>query len=262
MVPAAAARLRAEYPGVELLLTEAEPQAALRLLRAGRWTSPWCSYSAGTGTPAAAGADEEDDGARARLLFDEPVHLVTQARRRARPATAGARLAGYAGHRWIAGCERCRAHLLWQCELAGFTPLIAFTTDDVLVAQALAAAGLGVALLPDLRCAPPVTRPSGPSRWPGPAATCWRSPTASRRTHPRSSTCSTRSPWPPPPSARRPGPGSPSDSGRSALPVGVAQAALEQLAARVAGHLVDEVDRLRPLHPGQPAVQRGEDAGR
>src|SRR5262249_54861623 len=42
------------------------------------------------------------------------------------------------------------AHLLWQCELAGFTPLVAFTSDDVLVAQALAAAGLGVALLPDL----------------------------------------------------------------------------------------------------------------
>jgi DNA-binding transcriptional LysR family regulator len=39
---------------------------------------------------------------------------------------------------------------LWQCELAGFAPQIAFTTDDVLVAQALAAAGLGVALLPDL----------------------------------------------------------------------------------------------------------------
>ena len=36
VVPAAAARLRAEYPGVELLLAEAEPQGALRMLRAGR----------------------------------------------------------------------------------------------------------------------------------------------------------------------------------------------------------------------------------
>src|SRR5205814_2176489 len=63
---------------------------------------------------------------------------------------AGSRLASYAEHRWIAGCERCRTHLIGQCERAGFTSQVAFTTDDVLVAQALAAAGLGVALLPDL----------------------------------------------------------------------------------------------------------------
>src|SRR6266702_614574 len=148
VVPAAAARLRAEDPGIELLLTETEPQGAVRMLRAGRVdlalvfsylqqgkvVSPW----------------DAEEGVRARPLFDEPVHLVTQAGAPSPPRTAGNRLAGYAEHRWIAGCERCRAHLLWQCELAGFTPQVAFTTDDVLVAQALAAAGLGVALLPDL----------------------------------------------------------------------------------------------------------------
>ncbi len=153
VVPAAAARLRAEHPGVELLLAEAEPQGAIRMLRAGRVDVALVfSYvQHGTaGKPAAAGQHaEEDAGVRARLLFDEPVHVVTQAGAAA-PRPGGHRLAGYAGCRWIAGCERCRAHLLWQCELAGFTPQIAFTTDDVLVAQALAAAGLGVALLPDL----------------------------------------------------------------------------------------------------------------
>jgi molybdate transport repressor ModE-like protein len=153
VVPAAAARLRAEYPGVDLLLAEAEPQGAIRMLRAGRVDVALVfSYvqHGTTGKPAAAGQHaDEDDGVRARLLFDEPVHLVTQAGAAA-PRPGGHRLAGYAGCRWIAGCERCRAHLLWQCELAGFNPQIAFTTDDVLVAQALAAAGLGVALLPDL----------------------------------------------------------------------------------------------------------------
>jgi molybdate transport repressor ModE-like protein len=154
VVPAAAARLRAEHPGVELLLAEAEPQGAVRMLRAGRVDVALVfSYvQHGTaGKPAAAGhPGDEDDGVRARLLFEEPVHLVTQAGAAPPPRTAGHRLASYAGHRWIAGCERCRAHLVWQCELAGFTPHIAFTTDDVLVAQALAAAGLGVAMLPDL----------------------------------------------------------------------------------------------------------------
>ena len=99
---------------------------------------------------AATGHPEDEEGVRAWLLLDEPVHLVTGAGVLVPPRTAGSRLAGYAEHRWIAGCERCRSHLIWQCERVGFTPQVAFTTDDVLVAQALAAAGLGVALLPDL----------------------------------------------------------------------------------------------------------------
>jgi DNA-binding transcriptional LysR family regulator len=148
MVPVAAAMLRAEHPGVELLLIEAEPQAALHMLRSGQVDAALVFRYLRDGAPVAAGSDEEE-GTRSRLLLDEPVHLVSQAGGGPVPA-ADAGLAAYAGHRWIAGCERCRAHLLWQCELAGFTPHIAFTTDDVLVAQALAAAGLGVAMLPDL----------------------------------------------------------------------------------------------------------------
>ena len=165
VVPAAAAWLRAEHPGVELLLTEAEPQTALHLLRGGHADVALLFRYLRNGTPIAA-TGEDEEGTRARLLIDEPVHLVTQAT--AGPSQPGSGghpgggghpgsapaaetgLAAYAGHRWIAGCERCRAHLLWQCEMAGFTPDIAFTTDDVLVAQALAAAGLGVAMLPDL----------------------------------------------------------------------------------------------------------------
>ncbi len=58
--------------------------------------------------------------------------------------------ASYARHRWIAGCDRCRANLLRQCALAGFTPKIAFTTDDYIAVQALVAADLGVSTLPAL----------------------------------------------------------------------------------------------------------------
>jgi molybdate transport repressor ModE-like protein len=147
VVPAAAARLRSEHPGVELLLAEAEPQAALRMLKAGRVDVALVFSYVQPGT--ATGHPEDEEGVRARLLLDEPVHLVTGAGVTV-PARTASRLASYAEHRWIAGCERCRTHLIWQCERAGFTPQIAFTTDDVLVAQALAASGLGVALLPDL----------------------------------------------------------------------------------------------------------------
>jgi DNA-binding transcriptional LysR family regulator len=145
----AAAWLRAEHPGVELLLTEAEPQTALHLLRGGQVDVALVFRYLRDGAPIAA-AGEDEEGTRAKLLLDEPVHLVSQAATGEPTTAAKPGLAAYAEHRWIAGCERCRAHLVWQCELAGFTPVIAFTTDDVLVAQALAAAGLGVAMLPDL----------------------------------------------------------------------------------------------------------------
>ena len=176
IVPAAAAMLRAEHPHMDLRLTEAEPPEALRMLRAGyvdvALVFRHCQQQAAA-SPAAAPPDE--DGTRGRLLLDEPVHLVTRARTApatpaqgaaggpgARGATGGPGPAGtpgepgrldlarYAGHRWIAGCDRCRVNLITQCSLAGFTPKIAFTTDDYVAVQALVAAGLGVATLPDL----------------------------------------------------------------------------------------------------------------
>jgi DNA-binding transcriptional LysR family regulator len=158
IVPAAAARMQAESPGVDLLLSEAEPPEALRMLRAGYVDVAlvFRHYLAET-DPAPPGAEEE--GARGRLLLDEPVHLVYPLP----PGTAGTTappgdaapsrppdLAAYAQFRWIAGCERCRDNLLRQCALAGFTPKIAFTTDDYMAVQALVATGLGVTTLPGL----------------------------------------------------------------------------------------------------------------
>ncbi len=175
IVPAATACLEAESPGMDLMLAEAEPPEALRMLRAGyvdvALVFRHYQETADPGPPLGG-----DDGARGALLLDEPVHLITAAAARPHaaipsadpgrgPADPGrgpaehdrgpaehapADLASYAGHRWIAGCERCRGSLLRQCTLAGFTPKIAFTTDDYIAVQALVAAGLGVATLPDL----------------------------------------------------------------------------------------------------------------
>jgi DNA-binding transcriptional LysR family regulator len=87
------------------------------------------------------------EGVRERLLLEEPVYLVTSGHD---TEAASAGLSRYARHRWIAGCDRCRAHLLRQCALAGFTPKIAFTTDDYVAVQALVAAELGISTLPAL----------------------------------------------------------------------------------------------------------------
>jgi DNA-binding transcriptional LysR family regulator len=148
IVPAAAAMLRAEHPGMDLRLTEAEPPEALRMLRAG-YVDVALVFRHVQGTGAAPSAPEED-GTRGRLVLDEPVHLITRRRPDGSAGPAGCDLARYAHCRWIAGCDRCRINLMTQCSLAGFTPKIAFTTDDYVAVQALVAAGLGVATLPDL----------------------------------------------------------------------------------------------------------------
>jgi DNA-binding transcriptional LysR family regulator len=160
IVPAAAATLREHQPSVDLRLTEAEPPEALRMLRAGyvdvalvfRYSPDPPDPEAQT-PEAVVGPGDEDggiditEGLRERLLLEEQVLLVTSAQGDAEPS---AELSGYARHRWIAGCDRCRANLLRQCALAGFTPKIAFTTDDYIAVQALAAADLGVSTLPAL----------------------------------------------------------------------------------------------------------------
>jgi DNA-binding transcriptional LysR family regulator len=152
IVPAAAARLEAESPGMDLTLAEAEPPEALRMLRAGYVDVALVfRHYQQDADPAPPGPDEE--GARGRLLLDEPVHLVTPAGEKDHLGAGGETqtdLATYAKYRWIAGCERCRGYLIRQCGLAGFTPKIAFTTDDYVAVQALVAAGLGVTTLPGL----------------------------------------------------------------------------------------------------------------
>src|SRR5215475_7887841 len=76
LVPAAAARLEAESPGMDLMLTEAEPPEAIRMLRAGYVDVAlvFQHYQQDL-DPSPPNAAEE--GTRGLLLLDEPVHLVT-----------------------------------------------------------------------------------------------------------------------------------------------------------------------------------------
>jgi DNA-binding transcriptional LysR family regulator len=148
IVPAAAARLEAETPGMDLMLTEAEPPEALRMLRAG-YVDVALIFQHYQQDVDPAPPDAAEEGTRGRLLLDEPVHLVTRGGKGTRAAQP-ADLAAYADQRWIAGCERCRSYLVRQCAMAGFAPKVAFTTDDYVAVQALVAAGLGVTTLPGL----------------------------------------------------------------------------------------------------------------
>jgi DNA-binding transcriptional LysR family regulator len=87
-------------------------------------------------------SEPEPDGVHLHHLLDDTIYLL--ARRR------GATLSGLRDATWIAGCERCRSHLLALCAAEGYEPRIGYTSDDMVVMQALVAAGLGVTTIPGL----------------------------------------------------------------------------------------------------------------
>src|ERR671935_198669 len=128
LVPAAAEILRRNHPGIQLHVTDTHPPEALQLLRAGH-IDVALIFRYDESPP-------EDDDIRLVHLLDDPTYLLTNG------STAG--LADHRESTWIAGCERCRAHLLEDCARAGFTPRIAYTTDDMVLMQSLVAAGMGV----------------------------------------------------------------------------------------------------------------------
>jgi DNA-binding transcriptional LysR family regulator len=132
IVPEAAAAMRRDHPGIELRLVDAHPVAALAMLREGD-------------VDAAIVFRYDDDlpsDVRGVHLFDDPMFLVG--------LEPGLGLLDHRDSAWIAGCERCREELLDACGKAGFTPEIAYTSDEIIVQQALVAAGLGVTTNPGL----------------------------------------------------------------------------------------------------------------
>jgi DNA-binding transcriptional LysR family regulator len=132
LIPHAASTLRRDAAGIELHLVDAHPQTALNLLRAGQVDAALIfRYD-----------DTTPDDVRATHLFDDPMHLLS--------LEPGQTLRDHRNSAWIAGCENCRREFLDACSDAGFTPHIAYTSDDIIVEQALVAAGMGVTTMPGL----------------------------------------------------------------------------------------------------------------
>ncbi|MFF2522000.1 LysR family transcriptional regulator [Streptomyces liangshanensis] len=143
LVPTALAALRAAHPGTRVSLVEAEPPRSAALLRDGECEVALAFRYGGSA------AEAEWDGLVVRpLLVDRLVGLVPEGHPLADAASAG--LGDLAGEPWIAGCPRCREQLVDACARAGFTPRIDFATDDHPAVIGLVAAGLGVAVLPEL----------------------------------------------------------------------------------------------------------------
>jgi DNA-binding transcriptional LysR family regulator len=85
---------------------------------------------------------EAEEEFRLLHLGDDSIYLVSR-----RPDDS---IANHRHSAWIGGCERCQNELIAVCRQAGFTPRIASLSDDMVVVQALVAAGKGVTILPGL----------------------------------------------------------------------------------------------------------------
>src|SRR3954467_11484618 len=129
LVPSAAAALASKHPGLQISLTDTHPPEAIELLRTGKIEVAIIFRYDET--------ESEPPGIRLHHLLDDPVYVLSTRTERS--------LADLRDAAWIAGCERCRSHLLTMCADAGFEPRIGYSSDDMVVMQALVAAGLGVA---------------------------------------------------------------------------------------------------------------------
>jgi molybdate transport repressor ModE-like protein len=153
LVPSAVADMRAHYPGTKVSLVEAEPPRSVEMLRAGDCDITLAFRYVDLPTPS---EESWDDLVVRPLLAERLVGVVPEDHRLAgrdgsgtgRSAPVG--IEELAEEEWIAGCPRCRRHLVEVCERAGFTPRIDFATDDYPAVVGLVAAGLGVAVLPEL----------------------------------------------------------------------------------------------------------------
>jgi molybdate transport repressor ModE-like protein len=158
LVPTALAALRAEHPGTQVSLEEAEPPRSVEMLRAGDCDVALAFRYGAVGDPATEPqakpakqrpeSEEWDDLVVRPLLSDRLVGLVPEGHRLASAESVG--IGELAGEPWIAGCPRCRGQLVEVCAQAGFTPRIDFATDDYPAVVGLVGAGLGVAVLPRL----------------------------------------------------------------------------------------------------------------
>jgi DNA-binding transcriptional LysR family regulator len=134
LIPRAVATLTANHPGLQIDLTNTQPPEALELLRTGKIDIAVIFRYDDT--------EPEPENVRLHHLLDDPLYLLS--------THPGRTLAAARDATWIAGCERCRRRLLSMCAEEGFEPRIGYTTEDMVVMQALVAAGLGVTTSPGL----------------------------------------------------------------------------------------------------------------
>jgi DNA-binding transcriptional LysR family regulator len=145
IMPLAIARFRERHPSVELQVVMADPYESLPQLRTGELDFVLSHESL-----------EDADDARAGIellhLFDDPMYVVMPVGHRLASAP-DLDLSSFADEPWmLATTDTCPDSRLFlrACHAAGFEPEIAFQNDDYPAIIGFVAAGVGVALIPDM----------------------------------------------------------------------------------------------------------------
>jgi molybdate transport repressor ModE-like protein len=147
-VPSAIRTFHERYPGVELRFVEADPEDSVPMLKSGELdvTILFAPYG---------GDDPELEQTH---LLEDPMNVVLP-KGHALADKAKIKLKDLRDERWIQTSQSCQCCVIVgdACRRAGFEPEVAFETDDYLTVQGFVAAGVGVAMIPDLGLA--VSRP-------------------------------------------------------------------------------------------------------
>ena len=144
IMPKAIGRFREAHPGIDLTLRPAEPDDVCAFLKAGD-----CDIALTIDAPP---VTAEPEGVDLFHLLDDPMYVCLPATH-PRASQSRVKLEDLAAEPWILGSTgRCpdTEVFLRACQTAGFECQIAFHSDDYLSIQGFVAAGVGLALIPDL----------------------------------------------------------------------------------------------------------------
>jgi DNA-binding transcriptional LysR family regulator len=144
LMPLAIATFRASHPDVELSLAEGEPEEIVPRLRGGEFDLVLLFEFRGVSERLGAGMRRFD-------LLEDPMRLALPT---GHPLAGRERigLAELSGESWVqtSVASPCARHVVRSCHGAGFDPNVSFESDDYQTVQGLVAAGVGVALIPEL----------------------------------------------------------------------------------------------------------------
>jgi DNA-binding transcriptional LysR family regulator len=156
IVPLAIAAFRSRHPAVELNVAMADPIDSIPRLRAGELDLV-LSHDPALGQPVlssgqVSGPSEPLSGFEFIHLFDDPMYVAMPA---GHPLADESKLdlGRFAEEPWmLATTQTCPDSRLFlrACHEAGFEPKIAFQNDDYPAILGFVAAGVGVALIPDM----------------------------------------------------------------------------------------------------------------
>ncbi len=149
LMPLAIATFAHRHPGVELTLAEGEPLEIVPRLRAGELDLALL-FEFDEPEPDEPGEPAGGKLARVQLLAD-PLHLALPRGHRLAERRR-LRLEDLRGESWVQSTQASPGarHVVRCCHAAGFEPNVSFESDDYQTVQGLVAAGVGVALIPEL----------------------------------------------------------------------------------------------------------------